>query len=163
MAKDFIDYEAMVQTALRDVVKNAIIYTSKNGLQGDHHFYVTFATEHPGVEMPNYLREQYGDEITIVLQYEFWDLASDTNGFNVTLCFDDAHEKLYIPYSALLSFVDPSVKFGLQFTPTTEELAEASKTIKADKAARKTDKPAKKSDSQKETSNIVTLDLFRKK
>lgn len=165
MAKDLIDYEAMVQTALRDVVKKAIGHAAKHGLQGDHHFYVTFATDHPGVVMPDYLREQYGDEITIVLQYEFWDLLADTKGFYVTLCFDDAHEKLYIPYSGLLSFVDPSVKFGLQFNPVTEEPSiETGKTIKADKPSDKSDKVAsKKADSAKGTSNIVTLDSFRKK
>lgn len=162
VAKDFIDYEAMVQTALRDVVKKSIMHAAKGGLQGDHHFYVTFATEHPGVEMPNYLREQYGEEITIVLQYEFWDLSSDNHGFHVTLCFDDSHEKLYIPYTALISFVDPSVKFGLQFTPTSEDFLETGKTIKADKAASKPEKSIKKTDS-KSGSNIVTLDSFRKK
>lgn len=157
-----MDYEVMVQEALRDVVKKAISYTAKNGLQGDHHFYVTFATEHHGVVMPDYLREQYGEEITIVLQYEFWDLSADNNGFHVTLCFDDAHEKLYIPYTALVSFVDPSVKFGLQFTPTTEDFSETGKTIKADKPT-KPDKSTKKADSGEATSNIITLDSFRKK
>jgi hypothetical protein len=154
VAKDLIDYEAMVQTALRDVVKKAI----------GHHFYVTFATDHPGVVMPDYLRDQYGDEITIVLQYEFWDLLADTKGFYVTLCFDDAHEKLYIPYSGLLSFVDHSVKFGLQFNPVNDEPIETGKTVKADKPSEKSEKgTSKKADSAKGTSNIVTLDSFRKK
>lgn len=161
MVKDPLDYEAMVQTALRDVVYKTISYTAKNGLPGNHHYYITFATEHPGVDIPDYLRDQYGDEVTIVLQYEFWDLAADANGFTVTLCFDDAHEKLYVPYSALLSFVDPSVKFGLQFSPTMEEPQEAAKIIKADKAPDK--KSTKKTETPKDGSNIVSLDTFRKK
>lgn len=159
VANDPLDYEAMVQIALREVVHKTISYTVKNGLPGNHHYYITFATEHPGVEIPDYLRDQYGDEVTIVLQYEFWDLATDANGFSVTLCFDDAHEKLYVPYSALLSFVDPSVKFGLQFSPIIEETTEVvGKTIKGDKAL--TDK---KADIPKDGSNVVTLDTFRKK
>lgn len=163
MAKDPLDYEAMVQSALREVVYKTISYTVKNGLPGNHHYYITFATEHPGVEIPDYLRDQYGDEVTIVLQYEFWDLKADENGFSVTLCFDDAHEKLYIPYTALLSFVDPSVKFGLQFSPIIEETPEiVGKTIKGDKAV--IDKKAdKKAEPVKDGSNVVTLDTFRKK
>lgn len=161
MAKDPLDYEAMVQNALRDVVYKTISYTAKNGLPGNHHYYITFATEHPGVEIPDYLRDQYGDEVTIVLQYEFWDLDADANGFTVTLCFDDAHEKLYVPYSALLSFVDPSVKFGLQFSPSAEETQEPAQIIKAEKPTDK--KSGKKVDAPKDGSNIVSLDTFRKK
>ncbi len=159
MAKDPLDYEAMVQTALREVVYKSISYTIKNGLPGNHHYYITFATEYPGVEVPEYLKDQYGDEITIVLQYEFWDLKADENGFSVTLCFDDAHEKLYVPYGALLSFVDPSVKFGLQFTPVIEEVSEVKeKTIKGDKAP-----VDEKAEIPKDGSNVITLDKFRKK
>lgn len=161
MAKDPLDYEAMVQTALRDVVYKSLSYTAKNGLPGNHHYYITFATEYPGVEVPEYLKDQYGDEITIVLQYEFWDLKADEHGFAVTLCFDDAHEKLYIPYSALLSFVDPSVKFGLQFSPAFEdEQPEPSgKIIKGDKAPA----DSKKDEIPTDGSNVITLDKFRKK
>jgi len=159
VANDPLDYEAMVQTALREVVHKSISHTVKNGLPGNHHYYITFATEHPGVEVPEYLKDQYGDEITIVLQYEFWDLKADEKGFSVTLCFDDAHEKLYVPYSSLLSFVDPSVKFGLQFTPTYEEPTETTgKIIKGDKAPK--DETA---DIPKDGSNVIALDTFRKK
>jgi len=160
VAQDPLDYEAMVQIALREVVYKTMSYTVKHGLPGDHHYYITFATDHPGVEVPDYLRDQYGDEVTIVLQYEFWDLAADENGFSVTLCFDDNHEKLYVPYAALLSFVDPSVKFGLQFSPIFEDAPEevVGKTIKGDKAPK--DKIA---EIPKDGSNVVTLDTFRKK
>lgn len=160
MAKDPLDYEAMVQAALREVVFKTISYTVKNGLPGNHHYYITFATEHPGVEIPDYLRDQYGDEVTIVLQYEFWDLAADENGFSVTLCFDDAHEKLYVPYTAILSFVDPSVKFGLQFSPIIEETAEVGKIIKGTKPSAEKQADALKA---KDSSNVITLDTFRKK
>ncbi len=163
MATDPLDYEAMVQIALREVVYKTISYTVKNGLPGNHHYYITFATEHPGVEIPDYLRDQYGDEVTIVLQYEFWDLGADANGFTVTLCFDDAHEKLYVPYGALLSFVDPSVKFGLQFSPIIGEAPEVvGKTIKGDKAPVEK-KGDKKVEAPQDGSNVVTLDTFRKK
>ena len=165
MSKDFLDYEAMVQDALRGVLKKTLIHTATEGLSGNHHFYITFNTTHPNVVIPEYLKDQYGDELTIVLQYEFWDLHVDENHFSVTLCFEDAHENIVIPYNSLISFVDPSVKFGLQFTPVLEEAAEE-KISKANspKAAKK--KTAKKDDSEtaeEQTSNIITLDAFRKK
>lgn len=159
MAKDPLDYEEMVQVALREVVHKTLSYTVKNGLPGNHHYYITFATDYPGVIVPEYLKDQYGDEITIVLQYEFWDLKADENGFAVTLCFDDAHEKLYIPYGSLLSFVDPSVKFGLQFSPIYDENHEPiEKTLKGDKAPED-----KKAEIPTDGSNVITLDKFRKK
>lgn len=161
MAKDPLDYETMVQIALREVVYESLSYTEKNGLPGNHHYYITFAAEYPGIEIPDYLKDQYGDEITIVLQYEFWDLKAGKQGFHVTLCFDDAHEKLYIPYGALLSFVDPSVKFGLQFTPIfadSSPVESAEKVIKGDKNPND-----KKAEIPTDGSNVITLDKFRKK
>lgn len=165
MSKDFLDYETMVQDALRSVFKKTLIHTAKEGLSGNHHFYITFNTNHPNVTVPEYLKDQYGDELTIVLQYEFWDLNVEENHFSVTLCFEDAHENIVIPYNSLISFVDPSVKFGLQFTPILEE-GVAEKTIKADspKAAKK--KSAKNDvdeTKEEETSNIISIDAFRKK
>lgn len=155
----------MVQDALRGVLKKTLIHTAKEGLSGNHHFYITFNTNHPNVVIPEYLKDQYGDELTIVLQYEFWDLNVDETHFSVTLCFEDAHENIVIPYNSLISFVDPSVKFGLQFTPLLEESAEVKITqVDTSKTAKK--KSAKKETSEtaeEQTSNIISIDAFRKK
>ncbi len=165
MSKDFLDYEAMVQNALRSVVKKALEHTVKEGLSGNHHFYITFNTNHPNVVIPEYLKDQYGDELTVVLQYEFWDLQANENNFSVTLCFDDAHESIVIPYTSIISFVDPSVKFGLQFTPLFEEGVEG-KTLKADKpkSSKKKENKGKNDEVAEEPiSNIISIDSFRKK
>ena len=179
-----IDYESMVQASLREVVKNILRDTAKNGLPGSHHFYISFDTTHSSVEMPEYLREQYPEEITIVLQYEFWDLEVEEKQFFITLCFNDIHERLAIPFDAVISFVDPSVKFGLQFSPSVhddedeepvelkgeteviEPLAESEDKNKKSKTKKsKKTKTADSSEENDETppSNVVTLDAFRKK
>lgn len=161
MSKDFLDYESLVQAALREVVHKTLSFVAKNGLSGNHHFYITFDTTHPLVKVPEYLKEQYGEEITIVLQYEFWDLEVTTKGFSVNLCFDENNEHVYVPFSSITSFVDPSVKFGLQFTPVFDDVVEEKVKkveIKAKKISASTKN--KKEDS---SSNVITLDIFRKK
>ena len=153
---DQIDYETMVQSALLTVVYNALSIASKQGLPSDHHFYISFSTHYPGVQLPDYLLEQYPEEITIILQHEFWDLEVDVNGFSVTLCFDELNERLKIPFESITSFVDPSVKFGLQFVPgyvdgEEEELSSPEK------------KGVTFDQNGQPISNVVTLDTFRKK
>ncbi len=153
------DYETLVQEALRKVVKETLQNVSKNGLPDDHHFYITFDTCHSGADIPDYLREEYPEEMTIVLQHEFWDLNVDDDGMQVTLCFDDANERIEIPFDSLVSFVDPSVKFGLQFTPIERKAAKASKEKKA-----KDKTPSKESLKDLDsTSNVVSIDSFRKR
>lgn len=117
MITNEFDYELMVQNALRSVVKNALKYVEKHGLPGDHHFYITFESNRNDVKIPKFLRQKYPLEVTIVLQYQFWDLIVDDEGFSVSLAFDDVREVLYIPYNAIISFLDPSVEFGLEFIP----------------------------------------------
>ncbi len=153
---DQIDYETMVQSALRIVVGDALSIASKQGLPGDHHFYISFSTNHPGVQLPDYLLEQYPEEMTIVLQHEFWDLEVDANGFSVTLCFDESNERLKVPFESITSFVDPSVKFGLQFIPSYTE-DEEEETSSKDK------KKVTLDENGQPISNVVTLDTFRKK
>jgi len=174
--RSFIDYEHLVQTALRSVVREALLLAGKNGLPGNHHFYISYATDHPGVHLPDYLKEEYPDEITIVIQHEFWELVVEEDCFSVTLCFNDTHENLVIPFDALVSFVDPSVKFGLQFIPSFDEAEDVKpkkQTLKSVESLRKTkakseSKASKKAESTKKDepkadSNVVTLDAFRKK
>lgn len=154
----------MVQESLRNVIKDTLRLVAKNGLPGNHHFYLSFKTHHPGVDLPNFLKEEYPDEITIVLQYEFWDLEVTDKNFCVTLCFNDIHERLTIPFNSIVSFVDPSVKFGLQFTPAEIE-EEAVKPLPTDsnKPSRRISKPKEEHSQGEASDNIVVLDAFRKK
>lgn len=115
MARDSLQYDRMVENALRGVVRQALSSVAERGLPGNHHFYLTFRTCHPGVEIADRLRAQYPQEMTIVLQHQFWGLEVGDDAFTVNLSFSNVPERLKIPYAALVSFVDPSVKFGLQF------------------------------------------------
>jgi hypothetical protein len=111
------DYAALVHAALRDVVRGVLARAADEGLPGDHHFYLTFGTGDDGVELAPRLRRQFPDEMTIVLQHQYWNLAVDEAGFAVTLRFGGAPERLVVPWAALRSFADPSVGFGLQLKP----------------------------------------------
>lgn len=111
-------YDRMVETALRNVVKQAVEEVIQFGEPpGDHHFYITFLTDHPGVKIPDYLRERYPGEMTIVLQFQYYDLAVDDEKLGVTLSFNNALERLIVPLKAISIFADPSVNFALQFQP----------------------------------------------
>lgn len=110
-----IDYEALQQDAMRGVVRAALIQISKTGLPGEHHFYISFLTQAPGVVVSKRLKEKYPQEMTIVLQHRFWDLVINDDRFEVKLTFDGIPERLVIPFAAIKVFIDPSVRFGLQF------------------------------------------------
>jgi hypothetical protein len=115
MAKDFIGYQALTDAALRSVVRDALRKIEKTGLIGSHHFYLTFKTQFPGVAIPDFLREQYPDEMTIILQHQFWGLKVKEESFEVTLTFKKLPATLSVPFVALTAFFDPAVQFGLQF------------------------------------------------
>ena len=110
-----IDYEALAQEAMRGVVRTVLSRVVKSGLPGEHHFFIAFNTQAPGVSLSKRLKEQYPDEMTIVLQHRFWDLIVHDDRFEVKLTFDHVPERLSIPYSAIKVFFDPSVPYGLQF------------------------------------------------
>ncbi|HEX2840232.1 SspB family protein [Hyphomicrobium sp.] len=110
-----IDYEGLAQEAMRGVVRKVLASTAKSGLAGDHHFYISFDTEAPGVTLSKRLKEKYPREMTIVLQHRFWDLAVTEDRFEVKLTFDGIPERLVVPFDAIKVFFDPSVRFGLQF------------------------------------------------
>src|SRR5215475_10278140 len=115
MAKDFIGYQALTDAALRGVVRDSLRKIEKSGLIGSHHFYLTFKTQFPGIAIPDFLREQYPDEMTIILQHQFWGLKVKEESFEVTLTFKKLPATLSIPFTALTAFFDPAVQFGLQF------------------------------------------------
>jgi uncharacterized protein len=156
-AQDQMHYEAMAQEALRGVVKAALKRAAApEGLPGAHHFYITFKTEAPGVSGPNDLLGKYPDEMTIVLQHQYWDLAPGETFFSVTLKFGGQPKRLSVPYAAVTRFYDPSVQFLLQFeTPANTT---ALPTAEAAPAA-----PAPEAEADPNAPNVVSLDTFRKK
>ena len=115
MADDLIRYDLLVQEALRGVVRKVLTDAARDGLMGEHHFYVSFRTEAPGVRMSQALREKYPQDMTIVLQHQFWDLGVTEHAFEVGLSFSGVPERLLVPFDALTGFFDPSVQFGLKF------------------------------------------------
>jgi hypothetical protein len=135
---DQIRYDLLTQQALRGVVRNVLADAAKKGLPGDHHFYVTFDTRADGVRISDRLRAQYPDEMTIILQHQFWDLAVNESGFDVGLSFGGIPEKLSVPFEAINGFFDPSVQFGLQFEEVTEgEESQPAPTLTQDKTAKR--------------------------
>lgn len=149
-------YDKMVERALRGVVRQALDEVAKDGLSDDHHFYITFLTEHVGVTLPQYLRERYPGEMTIVLQHQFYDLEVTEEKFTVMLSFNNVPERLTIPLAAITIFADPSVNFALQFQPLTED---GDDEIHFE--AEELDVDAE--DKQKKKGEVVSLDSFRKK
>ncbi len=144
MSVDHIRYDLLTQQALRAVVRRVLFDVAKSGLPGEHHFYVTFDTRAPGVKLSARMREQYPEEMTVVLQHQFWDLAVSDAHFEVGLSFNGISEKLHVPLDAIKGFFDPSVQFGLQFETVAEagkEAASASKPALA--PAPEEAKPAK--------------------
>ncbi|MBL4720395.1 MAG: hypothetical protein JKY20_04595 [Alphaproteobacteria bacterium] len=129
-------YDLMVEGALRGVVRATLDQIAETGLPGDHHLYITFLTEEPGVEIPDHLRERYPHEMTIVLQHQFWDLITDDIAFSIKLSFNDVPETLRVPFAALTAFADPSVNFGLQFKfQHADDAPDTDETESADQAS----------------------------
>ena len=175
MAKDLIGYEALADKALRSVVKDALKLVEKKGLLGAHHFYLTFKTRDPGVDIPEFLLERYPEEMTIVLQNQFWGLKVSDEGFEVGLTFQKLPATLVVPFSALTAFVDPSVQFGLQFrnssaakkAPGSGEAAkpEASAPAKlpATPGLSRPTNPEQPPEGSPDQPQVVSIDKFRKK
>ncbi len=115
MSEDLIRYDILAQDALRGVVKKVLTEVSSTGLPGEHHFYITFNTQAPGVRISPRLLGKYPKDMTIVLQHQFWDMQTSETAVEIGLSFDGIPEKLYIPYTSIISFIDPSVHFSLQF------------------------------------------------
>jgi hypothetical protein len=182
MATDHIRYDILAQQALRGVVRTVLADVAKNGLPGDHHFKITFATTAPGVRLSERMRGQYPEAMTIVLQHQFWDLAVGDEAFEVGLSFGGVSERLAVPFDAITAFYDPAVQFGFQFEtvdaaaiagpagkgavppPIARLPAEATKSDALPApAAPKPKEPAPGPDSDGGGGQIVRLDRFRKK
>lgn len=164
MTKDQIHYSTIIDLAMRGVVRDVLKQVSRTGLPGDHHFYISFSTQHPDVEMSDQLRHRYPKEITIVLQHQFWDFKVEDHRFAVTLSFGGVPEKLVVPYAALTAFADPSVKFGLQFQQEeAEELMTASMDLLQDLSHGALSGQDTKKEDDDASAEIISLDSFRKK
>ena len=151
-----IDYQKLMHRALRRVMSDVLEDVAVEGLPGNHHFFISFDTTHPDVDMPAWLKEQHPKDITIVIQNWFEDLVVSDNWFDITLSFSNQPTRLHVPFDAVLTFVDPSVEFGLRFdTPpegTDDALDEVIDEIEAQPAEALTETK----------SDVVSLDAFRK-
>jgi len=191
MANDLIRYDLLIQDALRGVVRRVLNEVAKEGLPGEHHFYITFRTAAPGVRLSTAMRQQYPDVMTIILQHQFWDLAVSETGFEVGLSFRNVPERLLVPFEAVTEFSDPSVHFVLKFeveetgledgandlepmdTPPAALAPATISTLPAEAAPAKSrgKKDAEKTDaaaataegSSDEPGKVVSIDAFRKK
>ncbi|MCB1562914.1 MAG: hypothetical protein KDJ75_05005 [Alphaproteobacteria bacterium] len=161
--KDILRYDKMVENALRGVVKQSVEEVIEHGLPGEHHFYITFLTDYNGVKIPDYLRDRYPGEMTIVLQYQFSDLFVDDTKMGVTLSFNNVPEKLVIPLAAISIFADPSVNFALQFQPLGEAIDEADLAALVDDEEGGPDDDGSGGGKGGGTGEVVSLDKFRKK
>jgi hypothetical protein len=158
-----INYGRLMHNAMRGLIREVLSKVAEEGLPGEHHFFITFDTRHPDVEMADWLADRYPNEITVVMQHWFEDLDVGEDGFTVTLSFGNKPERLYIPYDALQTFVDPSVEFGLRFE-TTEEAADEDDETEPE-ALREiiSEAPmAEDVEGEHQDAEIVSLDKFRK-
>lgn len=163
-----IQYEILAREALRHVVRAVLEQAQREGLPGDHHFYITFRTDAPGVGISDQLRAEFPQEMTIVLQHQFWDLDVTPERFSVKLAFGGVPRELVVPFSAVSAFFDPSVQFGLQFAPLAAE--EESGDVDPDTGGA-TSPATGEGDSAKaadgsppdDGGEVVSLDAFRKK
>jgi uncharacterized protein len=172
MATDHIRYDVLARDALRGVLRRVLSDAAAHGLPGDHHFFITFLSTAEGVKLSSRLLAQYPDEMTIILQHQFWDLVVTEDRFEVGLSFGGIPERLVVPFAAIKSFFDPSVQFGLQFEPAEATPETPAKNLPAAPASssvavpppaaaspEKADEPTKPG----EGAEVVRFDRFRKK
>ncbi|MCG8490357.1 MAG: ClpXP protease specificity-enhancing factor SspB [Sneathiellales bacterium] len=157
-----INYNELVEKALMEVVRESLRRAAKDGLVGQQHFYITFQTTFPGVDIPDHLKERYRDEMTIVMQHQFWNLTVDDQKFSLELSFNHQRETLVIPFDAISAFADPSVQFGLQFDLNASDELDAENAEILEEETNETSKDEPAAEEQK-AGEVITLDAFRKK
>jgi hypothetical protein len=162
MAEDLIRYDVLAQEALRGLVKKVLTEVAQAGLPGEHHFFVTFNTQYPGVRISPRLSAEYPGEMTVVLQHQFWDLSVSDSAFEVGLSFKGVPETLHVPLRAISSFVDPHAGFQVKFE-TAFDQPEAATAGPAPEPVEPAKAEEKKPASGGETAAVVSLDTFRKK
>ena len=163
---DYIGYEALTQAAMRGVVREAMRQAEKGSAPpGDHHFYVTFRTKAPGVKIPDHLIEQFPEEMTIVIQHQYWDLEVHDGHFEIVLKFNRVPQHLSIPYVALTRFVDPAVNFGVSFEKNSsgEDTAVVAPALEQANSSPEETAAEEGTDSDTDADTVVSLDAFRRK
>jgi uncharacterized protein len=182
MATDLIRYDLLVQDALRSVVRKVLADTARNGLVGEHHFNIAFKTHAPGVLVPAAVKQRFPDEMSIILQHEFWDLVVTQDAFEISLNFSRKPERLTVPFDSITGFTDPSVPFGFKLEPRLSEPASQAPAAEEDKGTRhapaklapvkpsaqpaSTAKPTQSAEKPTEPvgeTKVVSIDAFRKK
>ena len=179
MATDLIRYDLLVQDALRSVVRKVLADTARSGLIGDHHFNIAFKTQAPGVVVPAAIKQRFPDEMSIILQHEFWDLVVTQDAFEVSLNFSRKPERLTVPFDSITGFTDPSVPFGFKLEPRMSEPAPAAAEVEpparaapakqapvktpAQPTAPKSAQPANSPADSAGEAKVVSIDAFRKK
>lgn len=165
MEENPLRYDVWIEDALRTVIRNALALVAREGLPGEHHFYVTFRMEDPGVVVPPYLHAQHPDEMTIVVQHQFDNLHVDQDAFEITLYFKGKAERLRVPFRAITAFSDPSVNFGLQLKMIT---AEGEEPVEDDEPYPESEishdaSNSDDADAAEKMGEVIALDTFRKK
>lgn len=160
MAEDLIRYDILAQEALRGLVRRVLAEVAQAGLPGEHHFFVTFDTRHPGVHISERLRNDYPNEMTVVFQHQFWDLIVNEATFEVGLSFKGIPERLVVPFAAINSFVDPHASFALKFDLAPEA---AAAEAPAEDAKEEAKPPEAEAAAKPGEAAVVSLDAFRKK
>jgi hypothetical protein len=169
MATDHIRYDVLARDALRGVLRRVLADAAEHGLPGEHHFFITFLSTAEGVKLSPRLLAQYPEEMTVILQHQFWDLVVTEDRFEVGLSFGGIPERLVVPFNSIKSFFDPSVQFGLQFEASDAATEAAATTLPAVPASSAPPVPAPSAENQDETAKpgegaeVVRLDRFRKK
>ena len=153
-SEDLLDYHRMVQHALRGVLREALEVAAGPGLPGEHHFYLSFRTQAPGVVVPPFLADRYPEEVTVVVQHQYWELHIDDEGFSITLAFDGSRHRLGVPWEAVTAFIDPASEFALRFDAAPpdgeEEDPGEAEEVEGDGEA-------------EATAEVVNINRFRKK
>jgi hypothetical protein len=153
-----IDYGNLMHRAMRGLIQEVLTDVAANGLPGQHHFFITFDTMHPDVEIADWLSDRYPNEMTVVMQHWFDKLKVTDEGFSITLNFGETPEPLYIPYDAIKTFVDPSVEFGLRFETQEEDDDDEGD----DGNGPLEPQPSEDKDADQRDADVVSLDSFRK-
>lgn len=162
MDPDRIDYPRIVQDALRDAVRRVLEQAAEHGVPGEHQLFVAFRTQHPEAKVPPFLRDQYPEEVTIVLQNQYWDLEVTAEAFSVTLNFNAVRQRLTVPFAAMTAFFDPAAEFALRFEPVGLETPEAPETMEAPAPAQEP-APAASRPAPAKAGEVIRFDPSRRK
>lgn len=158
--KDTLDYGSLMHRAMRGLIFNVLEQVRDHGLPGNHHFFITFDTTHPDVQLADWLKDRYPAEMTVVIQHWFDNLVVREDGFSITLNFGDQPEPIQIPFDAIQTFVDPSVEFGLRFE--NQDMDEIEDEAEADEAEPSAEATETSDQAPRQEAEVVSLDQFRR-